>query len=50
MIMANVLDISRGQVPIPDPNGEKSHPPSARRLQRRDGFAITASKQNAKSP
>ena len=49
-ITANVLDISRGQIPIPASPGEKSHSPGSRRLQRRAGSAITTTKQNSKSP
>jgi hypothetical protein len=41
-ISANVLDISRGQISMLDRGGDESHPPSSRQLQRRAGFAITA--------
>ena len=49
-ITANVLDISRGQIPILASPGEKSHSPGSRRFQRPAGSAVTTTKQNSKSP
>ena len=49
-ISATGLNMSRGQLPIYGPPGEKSHSSSPRRLQHRAGFAITSTKQNSKSP
>ena len=49
-IRLDVLDISRGQMPLPDSSGEKSHSPMPRQRQRQAGFAITTTKQNSKSP
>ena len=49
-ISATGLNMSRGQLPIHGPPGNKSHSSSPRRHQRRAGFAITATKQNSQSP
>jgi hypothetical protein len=49
-ITANGLDIGRGQIPIPASPGEKFHSPGSRRFLNRNGFAVTAAKQNSKSP
>jgi hypothetical protein len=49
-IGATGLNISRGQIPIHGPPGEKSHSPTPRQRQRGAGFAITATGQNPKSP
>jgi hypothetical protein len=49
-ITANVLDISRGQIPILPLPGAKSHSPGSRRFQRPAGSAVSTTKQNAKSP
>ena len=49
-ISATGLNMSRGQLPIHAPPGEKSHSTSPRRRQRRAGFAVTTTKQNFKSP
>ena len=49
-ISANVLDISRDQIPILASPGQKSHSPTSRRFQRPNGSAVIATKQNSKSP
>ena len=49
-ISATELNMSRGQLSIHAPPGEKSHSTSPRQLQRRYGFAVTTTEQNFKSP
>ncbi len=49
-ISANVLNISRCQIPILASPGGKSHSPSSRRFQRPAGSAVTTTEQNSKSP
>jgi hypothetical protein len=49
-IRPNVLDISCGRIPLPDPPGETSYSTRPRQCQRRAGFAISSNEQDSKSP
>jgi hypothetical protein len=49
-ISANVLDISRGRIPMLAPPSDNFHSPSSRRFPRTTGFAVAKTEQNLKSP